>query len=405
MAEVAGRVLAYLMLIAHLADLHLGFRAFHRSTAHGFNMREADVLDAFSRAIDQLVQIEPDLVLIAGDVFHSVRPSNAAIAEAFRMFSRLRARLPHAPVVMIAGDHDSPRSTETSNILVLFREIAGVSIAVDEVERFRFPNLDCSVHCLPHNAVARQHGSQAPVLTIEPDSQAARNVLMLHGALTGTAAMRSIPGRAESGGASISEQIIGVDRWDYVALGHHHLATEVHPNMWYAGAIERTSSDIWSEPSPKGFITYDTEVGLARFHPLETRATIDLPPIDATGLDAGDVDHRIRSSVDAIAGGLQGKMVRIVVSNLPRQVVRELNHRQIREYKAEALHFQLDARPPAPRRIALHQEAVRRQTLPEQVEVYLREHWTLSSEALTRDRLIALAKEYVERVGDSGSDA
>src|SRR5690348_15660853 len=89
--------------IAHLADLHLGYRAYHRSTPRGMNQREADVADAFRRAVAQVAELGPDLVVIAGDVFHTVRPSNTAIAEAFRQLSVLTGRLPGVPVVMIAG--------------------------------------------------------------------------------------------------------------------------------------------------------------------------------------------------------------------------------------------------------------------------------------------------------------
>src|SRR4028119_1988491 len=71
------------MKIVHLADLHLGFRAYHRVTPRGINVREADVADAFRRAVARTLELRPDLVLVAGDVFHTVRPSNASIAEAF----------------------------------------------------------------------------------------------------------------------------------------------------------------------------------------------------------------------------------------------------------------------------------------------------------------------------------
>src|SRR5688572_30631559 len=104
------------MRIAHLADLHLGYRAYHRLAPGGINTRERDVALAFRAATRQLIAIAPDLILIAGDVFHTVRPSNAAIADAFRQFSQLRAGLPQTPIVMIAGNHDSPRSVETGSI-------------------------------------------------------------------------------------------------------------------------------------------------------------------------------------------------------------------------------------------------------------------------------------------------
>ncbi len=101
------------MKLAHLADLHLGFRQFDRLTPRGTNQREADVADAFRRAVDDLLEQQPDLILIAGDVFHSVRPTNAAILFFFQQLQRVHAALPETPIVMWtrpAGSR-SPSST------------------------------------------------------------------------------------------------------------------------------------------------------------------------------------------------------------------------------------------------------------------------------------------------------
>ena len=70
------------MKIAHLADLHLGYRAYHRITSRGVNQREADVAEAFRRAVARVVEARPDLVLVAGDIFHTVRPTNTALPTA-----------------------------------------------------------------------------------------------------------------------------------------------------------------------------------------------------------------------------------------------------------------------------------------------------------------------------------
>ncbi len=126
------------MKLAHLADLHLGFRQYHRQTPAGINQREADVAHAFRAAIDGVIAARPDAVVVAGDLFHSVRPTNAAIVFAFRQFQRLREALPDAPVILIAGNHDTPRSAETGSILRLFEEL-GVDVAADEAAPARVP--------------------------------------------------------------------------------------------------------------------------------------------------------------------------------------------------------------------------------------------------------------------------
>src|SRR3954462_13752971 len=108
------------MRLVHLADIHLGFRQYQRQTPAGINQREADVAASMRRVIDKVIELKPDLVLIAGDVFHTVRPTNPAILHAFIQFSRLTASLPGTRVVMVAGNHDTPRSAETGSILKLF---------------------------------------------------------------------------------------------------------------------------------------------------------------------------------------------------------------------------------------------------------------------------------------------
>jgi DNA repair protein SbcD/Mre11 len=393
------------MRIAHLADLHLGYRAYHRSDSRGFNLREADVAGAFRQAAERVVGMAPDLVVIAGDVFHSVRPSNSAIAEAFRVLSSLRARLPEAPVVMIAGNHDSPRSTETANILTLFREIPGIRVVAEGAERVRLEELDCSVLCLPHTALARQRGAAAEPIAFEPDPRSSRNLLTLHGMITGRSAEEKIRFASAYGGITVADTAIAAERWDYVALGHYHIATELAPNMWYAGGLERTSSNVWMEASaPKGFLEFDVESGTTRFHELDTRPVIDLPRLQATGLGSEEIDERIRVAVEGIAGGLAGKMVRLVIEDLPRQLLRELNHRRLREFKAEALHFHLDPRPPVVRPGGEREASLLRRPLVEQVRDFLASDWELTSPSLQRERLVALGTEYLEQVSEGGEE-
>jgi len=55
--------------LAHLADLHLGFRQFDRQTPGGGIQREADVAHAFRREQDAEKVQRPAHALLAGDIF------------------------------------------------------------------------------------------------------------------------------------------------------------------------------------------------------------------------------------------------------------------------------------------------------------------------------------------------
>jgi DNA repair exonuclease SbcCD nuclease subunit len=380
--------------IAHLADLHLGYRAYHRMNARGGNMREADVADAFRQAVNRIVELRPDLVLVAGDVFHTVRPSNTAIAEAFRQLSVLTERLPGVPVVMIAGNHDSPRSVDTGNILCLFREIENVHVVFEECRPVKLPDLDASVLCMPHVSLSVDHRT-----VIEPDPKAKHNVLLLHAEVTDNEGEPRY--RSEFGGAQVPESAIHPTAWTYVALGHHHMPAALAPNAWYAGAVERTSAFIWQEKTPKGFLLFDTDTGRVEFQEVETRPLVDLPWIEAKGLSATEVDERIRVAVESLEEGIAGKIVRQVVTDVPRVVVREMNHRRVREWKAEALHFHLDPRPPEVRRRVAVGAPARRLSLKEQVESFLG-LGTPTREEIEKERLVAMGGEYIERAAEAG---
>jgi hypothetical protein len=381
--------------LVHLADLHLGFRQYHRLTPDGINQREADVALAFQRAVDRVIELRPDVVLIAGDVFHSVRPMNAAIIDAFVELQRLRGALPDAPVIMIAGNHDRPRATETGCILKLFSRI-GVHVVADGPERLGFPALGLSVLAVPDLPL----GVDLPPLTRDPDAR--HNVLLMHLEVEG-----AIPPRlagVERAAVPVSRSAIDPPSWAYVALGHYHVHHEVAPNAYYAGSLEYASPNVWGEVIEeratgvpgKGFIEYDLDAKVHRFHPIEgVHRLVDLPAIAARGMSPAELDTAIRERVTGYPGGIDDRIVRIVVRDVPRHVVRELDQRMLREYKRRALHFHLDARKPDGLRPGMPVGGVsgRRLTLKEMVEGYLARR-PLDAD-LDRAALVSLGVEYL----------
>ncbi|UCF18157.1 MAG: DNA repair exonuclease [Gemmatimonadota bacterium] len=380
------------MKLVHTADLHLGYRAYHRTDARGINIREADVAGAFREVLDRTLEIKPDLLLVAGDVFHTVRPSNAAIADAFRQFSRFRQGSPDTQVLIIAGNHDSPRAAETGNILRLFSEIPGVHVVHHEPRRLTFPQLGTSVLCLPHNSlmVETRHA-------IEPDSEAETNILMAH------AAHERLKLISHYGAAVLPSDEIKPEQWDYIALGHYHLYEKLAPNMIYPGAIERTSLDIWSEADkPKGFVEFETKKGRARFHELDTpRMVIDLEPVLGHELAPEQLDGAIESALDGVVGGIDGKIIRLRLFGVPREVYRELDHRKIRDYRTAALHLHLDVRPPEVRRSESSGAPGGRRSLREELSAFLKHHWKPEADKLDREALIELGLRYLQRAEEA----
>lgn len=358
------------MRLAHLADLHLGFRQFHRLTERGHNQREADVALAFTRAIDGVIDARPDAVLVAGDLFHTVRPTNAAILHAVREFNRIRRELPDAPIVVIAGNHDTPRSSDTTSIFGLLHEI-GVHVAADQPRRFDFPEHDLSVLAVPHGAF---FGDQRPA--IEPRGTRRYQVAMLHGEVPGL--FPDDPERWDPDGARLrAEELNGA--WQYLALGHYHVQHQYHPRCWYSGSLEYVSTRPWTElretrsRDAKGWLLVDLDRESVASHPIAPpRRFIDLPWLDAHDMTPAEVDRLLAGAMAEAGGGIEGAVVRQVVNNVARPVARELDHAQIRAWKAAALHLHLDLRPPLPvSRIVGVGAPGHRQTLPEMLESFL----------------------------------
>jgi DNA repair protein SbcD/Mre11 len=332
------------MRLVHLSDLHLGYRQYQRLTPSGINQREADVALASKRAIDATIGLKPEFVVFAGDIFHTVRPTNPAILHAFEQFARLRAALPQSTIVMVAGNHDTPRAAETGCILRLFAPL-GIHVVDSTARRLAFPEHGVSILAVPDVLGDR------PALTPDPDAR--YNVLLLHGEVEGM--VPAAAAAADRSAMEVTKEDLGVERWSYVALGHFHVFRSIAPNAFYSGSLDYTSANPWGElieeratgVSGKGFIEYDLITRRHRFHPIAPpRLLLDLPVLSARGLTASDVDAQIAGAVDRCDGGIEGKIVRLVVRDIPRHIVRELDHRLLREYRRRALHFQLDVRRP-----------------------------------------------------------
>ncbi len=385
------------MKLAHLADLHLGFRQYQRQTSSGLNQREADVAKAFRSAIDGVIEARPDIVVLAGDIFHSVRPTNNSILLAYKELTRLKSALPEAPIVMISGNHDSPRSTESGTILDLFDAI-GVDVATNVARRLDYPNLDLSVLAVPHATLV------SPDRTVlRPEGSQANQVLLVHGEVEGVfPADRS---SAEYGGAILTPRELEQGGWTYVALGHYHVQHQVGPRAWYSGALEYVSPNPWGElieerrqgHEGKGWLLVDLPSGTVERRQVSlARRIIDLKRIDGEGLAPEAIDAAIAARAREIPQGIGGQVVRLVVENVPRHLRRELNQAAIRALKAEALNFQLQVTTPEESRQQGSGAPGSRETLPELVGAYLRKR--LLPGTVNREEFVQRGVALVEAV-------
>ena len=285
---------------------------------------------------------------------------------------------------MIAGDHDTPRTTESGSIMGLFESI-GIDVAAGDPRRFRYDEHDVSVLAVPDG--------QMPALV--PDAQSAHNVLVMHCDVDDV--VPRYYAELDRATVRISRGDLATARWSYVALGHYHSHHRVAENAFYSGSLDYTSLNVWfdlDEHPRKGFVVFDLDTGAARFEAIEqSRDFIDLVPIDARDLSVVEVNAAILRAVERVKGGIDDKVIRLVIRDIPRQVARELDHRMIRELKRRALSFHLDARRPEVTRRDASGAPARRPSVAEFVKQKLVER-PIPPE-LDRERMVELGLKYL----------
>jgi DNA repair exonuclease SbcCD nuclease subunit len=204
--------------VLHTADLHLGGDGYGDAT-HGDRERLT-----FRRIIDCALADRVDLLLIAGDLFDHNTVPDETVAFARAELGRLRQ-----PVVILPGNHDCLRvqgiharhdfNDATPHVHVI-RKLDG--------EVIEFPELDTIVW---GRGMQEHDRSFRPLGYLPPRDEARWCIAMGHGFFYGE-------GEPPERSSPIFADQIRDGGWDYFALGHHHLRTDVGQGSvaaYYAG--------------------------------------------------------------------------------------------------------------------------------------------------------------------------
>jgi DNA repair exonuclease SbcCD nuclease subunit len=127
--------------------------------------------------------------------------------------------------------------------------------------------------------------------------------------------------------------------FDYVALGHYHKFTKVQERVYYAGSTERISfNEIGQE---KGFLEIElfkdnsAPANLTpKFHAVPAREMIDLPVLDASGLDQNQIEELLQKRFSI--PDLEEKILRLKIINLPEYLYHLLPFKKLTQWKNKA---------------------------------------------------------------------
>jgi len=215
----------------HVADLHLGY------TQYNLEARREDFDKVFKEVVDKAIELKPDFMLIAGDIFQHARPSNVTLESAIDNFKHLRdARI---PVLAVDGSHDSAPNMITGTILNPL-DSAGLIRYLPRHKSACWSNENCYVYGVPNFRTRRRTEEQLPIFLEEngPELDSSKfNIFLFHMALD---IPNATPPHME---AEASPDMIP-EGFNYYAGGHVHSPSKTpfkHGLLVYSGCTETVS--------------------------------------------------------------------------------------------------------------------------------------------------------------------
>jgi len=310
--------------IVHFSDTHLGYNDLDILNENNINQREADFYDAFSQVVEQIKEIKPDYIIHTGDLFHRSSPSNRAITFALEQFKILDEL--DIPLILIAGNHSTPRTNLSSPILKIFENFKNVYASYNQqYKKIEFNNI--VFHTLPHMNDETIAQSQIELCEENIDAEK-KNIMMLHCSVGAWYLMQEF---GEWVYPTDKEYIF--EKMDYVALGHWHGFGSVgkHENVYYSGSLERTSLN--DKRNEKGFIVLDIEDDLLNTLHIEYKQ-IDIRPIRQKQIDCENYENSI---IDIETHDTKDAIVEVKLVNLsPLQSI-DISNKEIKDLFPDAM--------------------------------------------------------------------
>lgn len=244
------------MRFVHTSDLHLGRKLAQMSLL-------LDTQHMLDQLVDLVERANADALVVAGDIFDSPNPAEAAVRQWDRFITRMARR--HVPVLAVGGNHDSGARLAVGSDLIA---LSGIYIAgelrgpiepvvIDDVNFWLIPFVrpaDVRAWAVEHNLDAGSIINYDTALRFVLDYVRALpafrehpNVCVAHQFITNSGVE---PERSDSEHLSLGTldnvDCRAFEGFDYVALGHVHGPQHVgRDEIRYAGSpLKLSSSEI-----------------------------------------------------------------------------------------------------------------------------------------------------------------
>ena len=237
--------------MVHTSDLHLG--SLFSSTPEVAEQRKQEQLDTLRQILDLCTANKADALLIAGDMFDSMRVENSYLEQIKRLISHYNLRIFITPGQHDPATPDSCYNTDWPQNVHIFR---------GRMEKVEIPEKNT---CVWGAGFTRTTCEESLLQGFQPIPSRI-NILVLYGELfdgTGTDSSRN----------PLDVEEINVCGADYVALGSSHTSEYYENNELIYCYSGMPSSCGFDDPGEKGVLCGYAAKGFARmtFTPLDGR--------------------------------------------------------------------------------------------------------------------------------------
>lgn len=280
--------------IVLFSDVHAHtFSALATVLPNGLNSRLADVVSCIDQIREYAVNIDADLVLFGGDLFHTrkqipVQALNAAFS-AMTMFS-----VHKIPILMIPGNHDQADREGTEHSLFAFTSFLEVAHTPGWYQmRGKDSSNEYSIMAVPYTENL-EHLRDVVQKPAPPTNQPKIFLghLGIQGAKVGADFVYTNPNDPTAAD-------LNPEAFDAGFLGHYHMPQSLAdaPHFQYIGApLQHNWGDRGQE---RGFMVYDTDTGDVDHIPLKAPTFNLLKSREAKKLSPGDMKNNFVRIIDS----------------------------------------------------------------------------------------------------------
>lgn len=232
--------------------------------------RKKDIEDNFEKIIDFTINENANLLILGGDIFDRVNPSNSTLSFLVSQIKRLKDN--NIETVMIGGNHDVPKMGAQALAIDILKH-AGLATVFSDTENFQEKIITINGDNIQIIGKSYNSKNQSinPFSNYNITKKGKYLICILHGSLIGlnVAPINSMDSQYNPFGTNdISDEI------DYLALGHFHNRFDKEKSntiICNPGSIEKLS---WGESRvQKGFAVVDLSNNdkQLRFENLDSR--------------------------------------------------------------------------------------------------------------------------------------